>query len=163
MRFVLFVVCALLAATLAGAVRATDAEPVVYIFWSARCPVSEGARAYLLKAQSADPTIQVRDFEVDHEPKNMRLLGRVYEGLGLPGFTFVPLIIVGPDVAVGYVDDDTTGQEILDRIAACRRERCPDIMREVIEPLPTAGRPTAPRPWNVRLPAPRPATLSTQR
>jgi hypothetical protein len=49
MRIVLL---AVLAATPAATAAASDAEPVIYIFWSASCPVSE---------------VRVRDFEVDHE------------------------------------------------------------------------------------------------
>ena len=147
MRILLLAALGVLAVAPATAVRATDAEPVVYMFWSANCPVSKGAQAYLLNAASQDPNMKVRDFEVDHEPKNMSLLGKVYESLGMPGFSFVPLIIVGPDVTVGYTDDATTGQEILNRIAACRRERCPDIMRDLTGPLATTDGPTALQLW----------------
>jgi hypothetical protein len=145
MRIVLFAVLALLAATPAATAAASDAEPVVYIFWSASCPVSKAARAYLHAAEAEDPDLRVRDFEVDHEADNMRLLSRVYEALGLSGLTLVPLIIVGPDVIIGYSDDQSAGQQILNRIVGCRRELCRDIMRGLIGPPAAADVPSPPR------------------
>jgi hypothetical protein len=145
MRIVLFAVLALFGATPAVTAAAGVAEPVVYIFWSASCPVSKAARAHLHQVEAEDPDLRVRDFEVDHEADNMNLLGRIYEALGLSGFTVVPLIIVGPDVIVGYSDDQSAGQEILNRIAACRRERCRDIIHDLIGPPATADAPLPPR------------------
>jgi hypothetical protein len=145
MRIVLFAVLALFAATPAATAAASDAEPVIYIFWSASCPVSKAAMAHLHNVGSEDPDLRVRDFEVDHEADNMSLLRRVYEALGLPGLTLVPLIIVGPDVIIGYSDDQSAGQEILNLIAGCRRERCRDIMRDLIGPPATADAPSPQR------------------
>lgn len=75
-----------------------------------KLPGFKGARAHLLNATSQDPNMKVRDFEVDHEPKNMSLLGKVYEGRHA-GLLVRSAHIVGPDVTVGYTDDATTGHK----------------------------------------------------
>jgi glutaredoxin len=131
--------CRILAALLSCAVllvpalRAQNTEPLVYFFWSAGCPYSKAARTFLAGAQAKDPQLRVRDFEVDESIANTRLLGRLYEKIGLPEFRVVPVVVVGHHVVIGYIDDETTGAEILGDVAECRKIGCKDAVRELIE------------------------------
>src|SRR5688572_31895155 len=93
--------------------QAEGTEPQSYFFWSASCPYSKAARTFLAGEQAKDPRLRIRDFEVDESDANMRLLGRVYEKIGLPGFMVVPVVVVGHHVVIGYDGDETTGAEIL--------------------------------------------------
>ena len=113
--------------------RAQSTEPNVYFFWSASCQYSKMARAFLLDAQQKDANLTVREFEVDQSLPNTLLLGRLYHMIGLPEFWVVPVAVIGHDVVIGYTDDETTGREILDHVAECRKTGCPDAVRNLIE------------------------------
>ena len=113
--------------------RAEGTEPQTYFFWSASCPYSKAARTFLAAAQAKDPRLRIRDFEVDESVANTRLLGRLYERIGLPEFWVVPVVVVGQHVVIGYVDDETTGAEILSDVAECRKTGCKDALRDLIE------------------------------
>jgi hypothetical protein len=117
----------------APALRAEGTEPRIYFFWSASCPYSEVARTFLAAAQAKDPGLRIRDFEVDESVANTRLLGRLYEKIGLPEFWVVPVVVVGHHVVIGFIDDETTGAEILSDIAECRKTGCKDAVRDLIE------------------------------
>jgi hypothetical protein len=117
----------------AAAVRAADGEPQVYFFYAESCEHSQKARAFLQKAQLDDRQLRVRGFEVEQNPSNLELLDKVYARIGFPGLALVPVTVVGSHVVVGYVDDGSTGREILERVAECRRQACPDKMRDLIE------------------------------
>ena len=114
----------------APTLRAESAEPVIYFFWSASCPYANAARTFLAAAQAKDPGLRIRDFEVDESVANTRLLGRLYEKIGLPEFAVVPVVVVGHHVVIGYIDDKTTGAEILSDVAECRKTECKDAVIE---------------------------------
>jgi glutaredoxin len=120
-------------ALLAPALGARDREPQLYFFWSASCPYSKAARTFLQGAKAKDQRLRIRDFEVDESAANTRLLGRVYERIGLPEFWVVPVVVVGHHVVIGYADDETTGAEILVDVAECRKKGCKDAVRDLIE------------------------------
>jgi glutaredoxin len=122
--------CAVL---LVPVLRAETIEPQVYFFWSATCPYSKAARSFLAGAQAKDPQLRIRDFEVDESIANARLLGRLYEKIGLPEFRVVPVVAVGHHVVIGYIDDETTGAEILSDVAECRKTGCKDEVRDLME------------------------------
>ena len=131
--------CRILAALLfsmvliAPTLQAKGTEPQVYFFWSASCPYSKEARTFLAGAQAKDPRLRIRDFEVDESVANTRLLGRLYEKIGLPEFWVVPVVVVGHHVVIGYIGDETTGAEILSDVAECRKIGCTDAVRDLIE------------------------------
>ena len=131
--------CRILAALLfstvlfAPTVRAESTEPQIYFFWSASCPYSKAARTFLAAAQAKDPRLSIRDFAVDESIANTRLLGRLYEKMGLPKLMVVPVVVIGHHVVIGYIDDETTGAEILSDVAECRKTGCKDALRDLVE------------------------------
>ena len=115
------------------ATPAQAAEPTLYFFWSASCPYSKTARAFLLNAQQKDAGLAILEFEVDQSLPNTLLLGRLYDMIGLPEFWVVPVAVIGHNVVIGYIDDETTGKEILDHVAECRKTGCPDAVQKLLE------------------------------
>jgi hypothetical protein len=120
-------------ALFAPALRAEGTEPQLYLFWSASCPYSQAGRTFLAAAQAKDPRLRIRDFEVDESIANLKLLGRLYEKIGMPAFWVVPVVVVGHHVVIGYDGDETTGAEILSDVAECRKAGCKDGVRDLIE------------------------------
>jgi glutaredoxin len=126
-------VCMVLLGPARADTGADSAEPVVYFFWSATCPYSKAAKTFLQAAQTKDAALRLRDFEVDKSVDNSRLLARLYDRIGLPETRVVPTIVIGHHIIVGYIDDDTTGREILNAVEKCRKVACKDAVRELIE------------------------------
>ena len=118
---------------LAVAAEPKSNQPIVYFFWSASCPYSKAARAFLRSVQARDPALVLRDFEIDQSLANSRLLERLYDRIGLPGARVVPTVVIDHQIIVGYIDDDTTGRDILDAVDACRKTACKDAVRNLIE------------------------------
>jgi hypothetical protein len=127
------VACMALLAPAAMAQKVQDKEPQLYFFWSASCPYSKAARAFLLGAKAKDSKLRIRDFEVDDSVANTLLLGRVYEKIGLPELWVVPVTVIGHHVVIGFIDDETTGAEILGDVKECRKTGCKDSVRDLIE------------------------------
>jgi glutaredoxin len=129
------ILAALVACTvlLGPAAGADKAQPIVYLFWSGSCPYSKAARTFLQAAQAKDSALNLRDFEVDRSVPNARLLGRLYDRIGLAETRVVPTIVIGHHVIVGYIDDATTGVEILSTLDGCRKTFCKDAVHELIE------------------------------
>jgi glutaredoxin len=112
---------------------AQSAEPPIYLFYSASCPYSQAMRALLQSAQRQDKQLRIKEFEVDGSPRNMELLAKVYEQIGMPDVLLVPLVVIGTYAVVGYADEATTRTEILRAIEECRKQGCPDGLRELID------------------------------
>jgi hypothetical protein len=133
MRGRLLIALMLWAALVVPATRAQGTEPTLYFFWSASCPYSKMAHAFLEKARQKDAKLTVREFEVDQSLPNTLLLGKLYEMIGLPEFWVVPVAVVGHNVVIGYVDDETTGKEIMEHVADCRATGCPDAVQKLLD------------------------------
>lgn len=118
---------------LAPALGAESTEPRVYFFWSASCPYSKAARTFLQAAQAKDPRLRIHDLQVDESVANTSVLGRLYEKIGMPELRLVPVVVIGHRVVIGYIDDETTGAEILNGVAECRKIGCKDAVRDLIE------------------------------
>jgi hypothetical protein len=113
--------------------HAAEVEPAVYLFWSASSPYSIRARGFLQRLKADEPGLRVREFEVDESLSNAVLLGQIYENIGLPGVAAVPLVVIGHHLIIGYIDDEHTGQEIVETIAECRKAACRDPIRGLID------------------------------
>jgi glutaredoxin len=133
MRIRALAVAVVCMALLTPAMAADDREPQLYFVWSASCPYSKAARAFLQSAKAKDTRLRIRDFEVDESVANTRLLGRLYERIGLPELWVVPVVVIGRHVVIGYIDDATTGAEILDDVAECRKSGCKDAVHDLIK------------------------------
>ena len=113
--------------------RAAAPELTIYLFWSASSSYSTSARAFLYGLKVEQPDLQLKEFEVDASLANAALLGQVYARAGLSGITAVPLIVIGQHLIVGYIDDEHSGRHVAEIIAECRKARCPDSMRSIID------------------------------
>jgi glutaredoxin len=134
MPLVRTVLIVLTLAVVAGLSRASAAEPTVYAFWATSCPFSNKLMRFLEAQRAKDPALVVRTFEVEQDAANDQTLQRLHDRIGITGATFVPLVVVGRNVVVGYVDDATTGAEILSHVAACRKATCDDAVYDLVEP-----------------------------
>jgi glutaredoxin len=134
----------------------------IHLFWSEGCPHCAKARRFLEEATQRDPAARLREYEISVVSGNEALFEKVSAAFEIDVLA-VPLIVVGDQAFVGYLDDQSTGQAILQTARTCQRNACPDIVgflerQRRSESVPPGGDGTdttaAPAPWPevVRLP-----------
>ena len=104
------------------------------LFHSITCPHCKAELAFLEKLQTELPQMRVREVEITQYPQNLALLRDVAERLNASA-QGVPFAVIGQEYVVGYFNDETTGEEIRQKVTAClaQPEGCPDITGQVLE------------------------------
>jgi thiol-disulfide isomerase/thioredoxin len=122
---------------LASPVNADEEKKTVYLFWSKSCPHCAKEKTFLKTLEQKYPEIEVKDFEISTNQENQALFERVGKQFGSQGY--VPFTVVGKYHFVGYLSDETTGQEIEEAIQCYLAEGCHDVVAELINgpPEPT--------------------------
>lgn len=155
---VLCVLCAR-AASADAPVLLPDHTVDAYVFWREGCPHCERALDWFTALETAQgAALRVHRLEISRNPALRDLLLDVVRDYRLDRAA-VPLIVVGDTAFVGFLDGESTGQEIEDAIRACRATRCADPlgprMRHEAEPpavLPGKAAEPHPVPTRVRVP-----------
>ncbi|MFW0837952.1 MAG: hypothetical protein ACKKL5_03040 [Candidatus Komeilibacteria bacterium] len=87
-------------------------DPVtVYFFWGDGCPHCAKEEIFLNKLEYETPGVIVKHFEVWHDSDNLKLLQQVAERMQIKA-NGVPLTIVGEYSQIGWLSEETTGQQI---------------------------------------------------
>lgn len=102
-----------------------QSKPVVYFFHTDICPHCAVEKAFLENFQKEFPNLEIRQFEVGKNPKNLDLMKKVAEELEIDSGS-VPLTIIGNEIIIGYFDDATTGKLIREVVGKCFANECPD-------------------------------------
>lgn len=124
-----------LAAVVSLSTSAAAQEPRVYLFWARSCTYSQAAQTFLLKQQERDPSMKLVSFETEGSLFHSVLLARLFDKIGLSGFTAVPSVVVGTSITIGFIDDATTGKEVMDNLATCRKKGCRDVVEGLLEEI----------------------------
>lgn len=96
-----------------------------YVFWRDGCPHCERLRTFLGAHVAAHPEHAVRYFEIGKDGTARDLLVSVSTDLGAERVA-VPFTVVGERYFVGYLDDATSGAQIVAALRACEASGCPD-------------------------------------
>ncbi len=143
----------------ASGAAAHEDQPVdAYVFWRTGCPFCEETRSYLegLKRDMAD--LRVEYLEVSSSEANRAIFVAVSRALEIER-PVVPIVVVGSQAFVGYLDDSTTGAAIRDAVLACRERACPDTIGTILKTLrsdqapPSSAQSDAPPGTSVQAPA----------
>jgi len=122
-------VAALLLLVAGPAARAAE-DARAYVFWREGCPHCERLLAFLNAHVAAQPGHEVRLFEVGRDPASRDLLVRLATQLGADRIA-VPFTVVGERWFIGFLDDATSGAQIVAALTECRTNGC----RDVVAPL----------------------------
>lgn len=106
----------------------------VYLYWAIGCPHCEREIAFLKRVEAGEPRMQVHYLEVSRDAANRRAFKAVAERLALEELS-VPLTLVGDAPMVGYATDETSGAELMRRIAYCMASACPDTVAPMLHSL----------------------------
>lgn len=99
----------------------------ITVFWEPGCPYCQRAKTFLADLDPATRDwMRVDEIDVTGSLEGQLLFEQANRlfGIDQPG---VPLIVVGTRPFLGSVDDETTGQAVLDAADACRRASCPTL------------------------------------
>lgn len=120
----------------AATTQPTSTVPI-YFFWSHSCPHCSKAEPFLKQLDQDNDQIEVIDFEISQR-RNALLLQKVGQYLDVPA-QGVPFIVIGDQAVVGYLDDQTQGEQIKKLAENCLQSgQCPDVLAELkLELAPT--------------------------
>jgi thiol-disulfide isomerase/thioredoxin len=95
-------------------VSAQENKVNIYFFWSQSCPHCAKEKAFLQEIAPKYPNLVLHDYEVNLT-ENYSLLQKIGDELNIVTGG-VPITIIGNSHFVGYLDDETTGQTIINLI-----------------------------------------------
>jgi len=108
----------------------------LYIFHSETCPHCKEELAFLVKIskEEAYQDVQFLEFEITQHPENSALLqevGRVMDA----DTSGVPFTVIGNQIITGYLNDDTTGQQIRNALDKIIKDGDSDIVGSIIKAI----------------------------
>jgi len=110
---------------------AQEALPVyLTLFYGDGCPHCAKEEAYLSKLEKEFPSLKVRKLEVWHNQDNVKIMEETGKKLNIQ-ITGVPLTLIGNKVISGYLNDQTTGQQIKKIIQQHLITGCADIVGDI--------------------------------
>ena len=107
-------------------------EPVVYVFWGQSCPHSQRTMAYVRRLRLIEPTLLIKDYEIESNPINAAAHEQVLARIGITGVSVVPVTVIGENVLVGFESDEASGARIRGFIQQCRSTGCPDRIFDLV-------------------------------
>lgn len=129
-------------------VFADSVQNNMYFFWGEGCPHCAKEKEFLNKIKNNYPQINVVDFEIYNNSDNASLLQTLDKELNL-NISGVPFIIIGDQGMSGYLNDETSGQQIIKMINQCLETQCPDLVANYIsQPNQNQGNNNIPQPQN---------------
>ncbi len=105
----------------------------IYFFWGEGCPHCTKEKTFLKKIEKQYP-IKINGFEVYQNAENLKLLQQIGKQLNLET-AGVPFIIIGDKALVGFLNEQTTGNQIKKMINQCLQDSCPDPIAPIIKKM----------------------------
>ena len=102
----------------------------VYLFYGDGCPHCKKEDKYLKMYEEKYTDLNMHRFEVYFSDENMKLFGRVAEGMGAD-VSGIPFLVIGDEYIVGF-DETLTPGRIQSRIEECLTRKCTDPSRRII-------------------------------
>lgn len=111
---------------------AQEFKPVyMSLFWGDGCPHCEKERIFLKQLIKEYPNINLNEFEIYNNKENSNLLQQVSAKLGV-NVRGVPFLIIGEETISGYLNDETTGEQIRRVVLKHSETGCADIVGDII-------------------------------
>jgi len=130
----------LVASTSASAqARKTD----IYFFYGQGCPHCAEEEILLKKIEAERKDVAIHRYEIWNNGKNAEFFKTLNSALGWNA-RGVPMTAIGEKVISGYLNEETTGQEILSAVNQCAVNGCVDVVGEYIKNGITQNKAKAP-------------------
>ena len=99
--------------------EAGQARVHLYFFWSERCPHCLEARPFIESLPARHPWIRLHSLEISRSQDNLRRYVDMAAGLGQEARS-VPALLFCGQMQMGWDTSQTSGADLLARLAACR-------------------------------------------
>lgn len=138
---------------------ATENSVKIYLLQEQECGGCDRAQEFLGKVAEKDTWMTVTPMDMKTSELAKSIYSKLLELFSVPVMEF-PVIVVGTHAVTGYIDDRTTGMEVLGRAQFCRWFGCDDIVEafdlngetiiEVQDRKLAPARPCLPVTWKER-------------
>ncbi len=102
-------------------------EATLHFFWSYGCPHCAKEKAFLDTLKEKYPKLIVNEYEVSSNPQNLEILQKTGERLQADT-SGVPFTVIGEEYLIGYLNDQTTGKEIEEKVKCAIDNGCSDLV-----------------------------------
>ena len=102
-----------------------------YFFWGDGCIHCAKEKDFLYELRTKYPQLKIRDFEVYKSASNFLLFKKATSTLNIAN-SGVPLLIIGDQYVVGYVDG-ITKNDIERKVNECSLITCPDQVKQLLD------------------------------
>jgi len=110
---------------------AQEAAPVyLTLFYGDGCPHCAKEEAFLDKLEKEFPSLEVRRLEVWYNQDNIKLMQAVGKKFNIQ-VTGVPFTVIGEETISGYLNDQTTGQQIRRIVQQHLVTGCADVVGDI--------------------------------
>lgn len=104
---------------------------VLHLFYSKTCPHCADEEKFLAKMENKYPAISVKTYEVSENRENLKLFIDVGKKLGEKSGR-VPFLVIGQEYITGYLNDETHGTQIEQKIIAGLENTPTDLVQNII-------------------------------
>ena len=98
-----------------------EGEKIVrfHFFWSKTCPHCQKAKPFVNKLAQIYEWLELNSYEITESRENAALYRTLAEELGEKKFA-VPAFMFCEQIVIGYLDEQTTGEHLRDKLLNCR-------------------------------------------
>lgn len=104
----------------------------IYLFYGQGCPHCSKEEVFSQDLTQQYSNLKLYTFEVYNHSDNMKVLQAIGQELKLDT-SGVPMVFVGNQHMVGYLSDESSGQQIKAMINNCLADKCPDVIAAIID------------------------------
>jgi len=105
----------------------------LYFFYGDTCPHCKKAEVFLEDLKEKYPSLEISSYEVFGNRENAKLLLQLFEACGEEKRVRVPAIFIGDEVIIGYLSEETTGQNIEKAVEDCLSRECSNPLERIDE------------------------------
>ncbi len=129
--FILFFLVLISLIPLFSSADQTKQEVKIYFFYGSTCSSCHKAEPFLNDLEKKYSFLEVVSYEVFNNRDNAKILLDLLEACGEEKAVRVPTIFIGDQVIRGYLNKQTTGQEIQAAVENCLEKKCSDPMNQI--------------------------------
>ncbi|OGG03980.1 hypothetical protein A2W14_05980 [Candidatus Gottesmanbacteria bacterium RBG_16_37_8] len=131
-KILLFLLLIILLLNPLSVLSQNNSKITLYFFWTIGCPHCGKEKIFLKSLQEKYPNLEVKDYEISKNKKNLDLLIEAGKELKAD-VSGVPFTVVGRNYIIGYRDDETTGREIESKIILALESGSEDVVARDVD------------------------------
>ncbi|NMC35413.1 hypothetical protein GYA49_00035 [Candidatus Beckwithbacteria bacterium] len=110
-----------LSTTVIWATEVSEKTVIIHLFYSETCPHCKAEEIFLDGYSKAHPEVAIKRYEITRSAQNQKLFQAIGQVLQAD-ISGVPFTVIGNQYFTGYLDDEVTGAEIEELVAAAQND-----------------------------------------